>query len=47
MAGEAARADRLIKIPTMEIADGILTVGARDATGFSGVFYERKIGLKL
>lgn len=39
MAGEAARADRLIKIPTMEIADGILTFGARDATGFSGGFF--------
>ena len=38
MAGEAARADRLIKIPTMEIADAILTVGARDAKGVSGGF---------
>ena len=47
MAGEAARADRLIKIPTMEIADGVLTVGARDATDFRAVFYEHKIGLKL
>jgi hypothetical protein len=36
VAGEAARADRLIKIPTMEIADGVLTVGAGYATGFSG-----------